>query len=330
MRRVLALGHARAVADVTRQLHRKYYHGLQVVGACLPPSEMPNGAALIDVPVVGTLDAAANAATAAGADTVVVLSCPELDGKLLRRLGWDLERDDIDLIVSSSLLDITGDRITIRPIDGLPMMHIEHPCLGGGRRVVKTIFDVSMAALLLLVLAPVFLLIGLLIKVDSRGPVFFRQWRVGRHGEEFEMLKFRTMFVDAEQRLGQVRGNSEHSGVLFKMRRDPRTTRVGRLLRRFSLDELPQLINVLMGEMSLVGPRPPLSAEVAQYPEDMRRRLVVKPGMTGLWQVSGRSDLPWDETMRLDLRYVENWSLTLDVVILMRTAVAVLRGAGAY
>jgi exopolysaccharide biosynthesis polyprenyl glycosylphosphotransferase len=210
------------------------------------------------------------------------------------------------------------------------MMHVEHPRLSGGRRLVKAVFDVSLAGLLLVLLAPLFLAIAVWIKLDTGGPVFFRQHRVGRGGETFRMYKFRTMHVDAEQRLQAMRGENEFAGVLFKIRADPRVTRAGRVLRRHSLDELPQLINVLLGEMSLVGPRPPLHSEVEQYPQDMRRRLVVKPGMTGLWQVSGRSDLSWEDSIRLDLQYVENWSLTVDLVILMRTALVVMRSARAY
>ncbi|HEX8346448.1 MAG TPA: sugar transferase [Actinoplanes sp.] len=330
MRRVLIVGHAGAVATVTRQLHRRYYHGLQVIGACLPASHLADGASVVDVPIFGTLSAAANAAAAAEADTVVVLSCPEMDGTMVRRLAWELERDDIDLIVSASIVDTTADRIVVRPIDGLPMMHIEHPHLEGGRRLVKSAFDVAVAAFLLVVLAPVFLAVALAVRLDTRGPVFFRQVRVGRHGAEFRIFKFRTMTVDAEQRLEGIRHSNESAGLLFKIRADPRVTRVGRLLRRHSLDELPQLLNVLTGDMSLVGPRPPLPSEVEKYPHDVRRRLVVKPGMTGLWQVSGRSDLSWDESVQLDLRYVENWSLTVDLVILMRTAMVVMRGSGAY
>ncbi|GGQ55968.1 sugar transferase [Couchioplanes azureus] len=330
MHRVLVLGHAPAVAQLTRQLHRRYHHGLQVIGACLPADQLAGASHLVEVPVFGALGAAANSAAAAGADTVMVLSCPELDGPMLRRLAWELERDDIDLIVSSSLVDTAGDRITVRPVDGLPMMHVEHPRLSGGRRLIKSVFDVSVAALLLVLLAPVFLAIALIIKLDTGGPVFFRQVRVARGGETFRMVKFRTMHTDAEARFAAMREQNEFSGVLFKMRDDPRITRSGRWLRRYSLDELPQLINVLLGEMSLVGPRPPLPSEVEQYPQDMRRRLMVKPGMTGLWQVSGRSDLSWEDSIRLDLQYVENWSLTVDLVILMRTVMVVTRGAGAY
>jgi exopolysaccharide biosynthesis polyprenyl glycosylphosphotransferase len=196
--------------------------------------------------------------------------------------------------------------------------------------VVKAMFDRVGATALLIVLSPVLLALALAVRGNSAGPVLFRQVRVGKDGREFMMYKFRTMYTDAESRLGELRHLNEGDGVLFKMREDPRVTRVGRWLRRFSLDELPQLLNVARGTMSLVGPRPPLPDEVAVYPDDLRRRLAVKPGMTGLWQVSGRSDLSWEDAVRLDLRYVENWSLSLDLVILLRTLSAVTRGAGAY
>jgi lipopolysaccharide/colanic/teichoic acid biosynthesis glycosyltransferase len=189
---------------------------------------------------------------------------------------------------------------------------------------------VVVAFLLLVLLSPVFLAVALVVRLDDGGPVFFRQYRVGRGGELFRMYKFRTMHVDADRRAEAMRERHGQAGVLFKMREDPRVTRPGRRLRRWSLDELPQLINVVRGEMSLVGPRPPLPGEVERYPEDMHRRLVVKPGMTGLWQVSGRSDLSWEDSIRLDLRYVENWSFSSDLVILLRTAHVVVRGAGAY
>jgi exopolysaccharide biosynthesis polyprenyl glycosylphosphotransferase len=330
LHRVMVLGHAPAVAAMTSQLHRRYHHGLHVVGACLPAGQVAGAVGTLDVPVYGPLSAAASSAAAARADTVMVLSCPELDGPMLRRLAWELERDDIDLMVSSALVDTAGDRITVRPVDGLPMMHIEHARLSGGRRLIKSLFDLSLAAVLTVLLAPLFLVVAVVIKVDAGGPVFFRQVRVGRGGELFRIIKFRTMHVDAERRVEAMRADNEQTGVLFKIRKDPRVTRAGRVLRRCSIDELPQLFNVLLGHMSLVGPRPPLPGEVERYPEDMRRRLVVKPGMTGLWQVSGRSDLSWEESIRLDLRYVENWSLTVDLVILLRTAAAVMRGAGAY
>jgi exopolysaccharide biosynthesis polyprenyl glycosylphosphotransferase len=326
LKRVIVVGHELAVIHITRQLHRERYHGMEVVGACLPPGHNDD----VGLPVYGTFDDVANAVNIASADTVIVLSCPELDGHTLRRLAWQLERDDIDLIVASSLIDVAGDRTTIRPVDGLPMLHVEHPRLTGSKRVFKEIFDRLGAATLLVVFSPLLLTLAVLIRLDSPGPVLFRQVRVGRHGREFVIYKFRTMYTDAERRLAALRHLNDYDGVLFKMRNDPRVTRTGKWLRRLSLDELPQLLNVLLGQMSLVGPRPPLPEEVAAYPDDARRRLVVKPGMTGLWQVSGRSDLPWEEAVRLDLRYVENWSIPLDLAILLRTLTAVTRGSGAY
>ncbi|GAB1694525.1 hypothetical protein KRM28CT15_63280 [Krasilnikovia sp. M28-CT-15] len=326
LRRVLVVGHEMSVIGLTRQLRRERYHGLEVVGACLPADH--DGA--VDLPVYGSFDDVANAVDAADADTVVVLSCPELDGAALRRLAWRLERDDVDLIVASSLIDVAGARTTIRPFDGLPMLHVEHPRLHGGARVVKDVVDRVGAVLLLVLFGPLLVTVALCVRLTSRGPVLFRQVRVGRDGRLFRIFKFRSMYVDAEARLAELKHLNEHDGVLFKIRDDPRVTRVGRWLRRLSLDELPQLLNVLAGQMSLVGPRPPLPVEVAAYADDVRRRLAVKPGMTGLWQVSGRSDLPWEEAVRLDLRYVENWSLSLDLVILLRTMTAVLRSSGAY
>jgi len=327
LRRVLLVGHELSVIGMTRQLRRERYHGLEVVGACLPPA---HDGGVGPLPVYGTFDDVANAVDLADADTVVVLSCPELDGVQLRRLAWRLERDEVDLIVASTLVDVAGGRTTIRPVDGLPMLHVEHPRLHGGSRLVKEAFDRVGALALLAVFGPLLLTVALCVRLTSRGPVLFRQVRVGRDGSLFRIFKFRSMYVDAEARLAELRHLNEHDGVLFKIRDDPRVTRVGRWLRRFSLDELPQLLNVVLGQMSLVGPRPPLPSEVAAYADDVRRRLAVKPGMTGLWQVSGRADLPWEEAVRLDLRYVENWSLSLDLVILLRTMTAVVRSSGAY
>jgi exopolysaccharide biosynthesis polyprenyl glycosylphosphotransferase len=331
VRRVLLLGHPGPVANLIERLRKEYFYGLNVVGICLPTTQLPSGDGHHGDPaVLGDFTHASAAARAISADTVIVLSCPELDGAGLRRLAWSLERDDIDLIVASSLIDVAGDRITIRPVDGLPMLHIEHPSLSGVRRIVKVIFDVVVAATLSLIVTPVLLLLALLIRIDSPGPALFRQIRVGKDGRDFSIFKFRTMHRDAEARRAELAALANSDSVLFKMQNDPRVTRVGRILRRLSLDELPQLLNVLRGEMSLVGPRPPLPSEVEAYPDDMRRRLVVKPGMTGLWQISGRSDLLWEDAVRLDLQYVENWSLTLDMVIMMRTLTAVVRSSGAY
>ncbi len=326
LRRVVVVGHELAIIGLTRQLRRERFHGLEVVGACLPPGSDGR----VGLPVFGTFDDVATAVGACRADTVIVLSCPELDGHALRRMAWRLERDEIDLIVASSLIDVAGDRTTIRPVDGLPMLHVEHPRLSGGSRVIKELVDRAGAALLLALMLPLLAVIALGIKLGSPGPVIFTQTRVGRDGREFRIYKFRTMYTDAEARLAELRHLNEGDGVLFKMRNDPRVTAIGQRLRRYSLDEFPQLFNVLLGQMSLVGPRPPLPREVAAYADDVRRRLAVKPGMTGLWQVSGRSDLSWEEAIRLDLRYVENWSLSMDVVIMLRTLTAVIRSSGAY
>jgi exopolysaccharide biosynthesis polyprenyl glycosylphosphotransferase len=253
-----------------------------------------------------------------------------MDSFALRDLSWELERTSTDLVVATALLDIAGPRTSIRPVDGLPMLHVEPAELTGGRRVVKNLFDLVLGGLALVVLAPLMGALALVVRLTSPGPALFTQTRVGRDGKEFKVFKLRTMFLDAEDRLAELAALNEHDGLMFKIREDPRVTPVGKWLRRFSLDELPQLLNVMLGQMSLVGPRPPLPVEVAQYPRHTLRRLAVKPGITGLWQVSGRSDLSWEDTVRLDLRYVENWSLTFDLVILLRTVTALVRASGAY
>jgi exopolysaccharide biosynthesis polyprenyl glycosylphosphotransferase len=232
--------------------------------------------------------------------------------------------------VAPALLDVAGPRTTIRPTAGLTLLHVDHPQLSGPPQILKDLVDRCVAAVTLLLLSPLMLAVAVAIRLSDHGPALFTQTRVGKGGETFRIYKFRTMVVDAEQRLAGLREMNELDGVLFKMRRDPRITPIGARLRKWSLDELPQLFNVLLGEMSLVGPRPPLPDETARYADHVRRRLVVKPGLTGLWQVSGRSDLSWDESVRLDLRYVENWSFALDLQILWKTIVVILRGSGAY
>ncbi|WP_407659508.1 sugar transferase [Lipingzhangella rawalii] len=331
MRRTLVVGHASAVRELVRLLRREPHHGMTVVGVCLPAGqcfEYPEE--LEGCPVYGDFGTVSGAVSLAGADTVAVLACPELDGVALRRLAWCLERSGTELTVAPALMDVAGPRTSIRPVAGLPLLHVEHPQLSGGRRLVKGLVDRLAAGAALVLLAPVFVVLSVLIRLDSPGPALFTQTRVGKDGVPFSVYKFRTMVVDAEELKTRLQPRNEHDGVLFKIRGDPRVTAVGSWLRRYSLDELPQLVNVVAGHMSLVGPRPPLPDEVARYGHDVRRRLVVKPGMTGLWQVSGRSDLSWEESVRLDLRYVENWSLTLDVQILWKTCSAVIRGSGAY
>ena len=245
-------------------------------------------------------------------------------------MAWRLEGTGVDLIVAPAVTEVAGPRIVVRPVAGIPLLHVEEPSLSGRARFTKNVFDRLFATLVLVLLSPLLLLLGILVRVTSHGPMLFRQTHVGRDGREFRMLKFRTMVVGAEEQLEALRTHVDPDDVLFKLPDDPRLTRVGKWLRRHSLDELPQLWNVLVGDMSVVGPRPPLPSEVAKYADDARRRLLVKPGLTGLWQVSGRADLSWDDAVRLDLYYVENWSWVLDTLILVRTVPAVVKGRGAY
>ena len=325
---VVAVGHESAVANLVKELGRDHYHGMAVVGACVVhPSE---GDEVAGVPVYGDLDDVMAAVRSSGADTVAVLACPEMDGIRLRSLAWELEKTGTDLCLSPALLDVAGPRTTIRPTAGLTLLHVDHPQLSGFRVFVKDLFDRSFAAAALILLSPLLVLLAVIIRLHDRGPALFTQVRVGKDGRVFRIYKFRTMVVDAEQRRSQLLDSNDTDGVLFKLRNDPRVTAVGAHLRRWSIDELPQLFNVLLGQMSLVGPRPALPDEAAKYAEHVRRRLVVKPGVTGLWQVNGRSDLNWEESVRLDLRYVENWSFALDLQILWKTISVMMRGSGAY
>ena len=325
---VVAVGHELAVADLVTELGRDRYHGLTVVGACvIRPGECDEVAG---APVYGGLDDITAAVKAFSADTVAVLACPEMDGIRLRGLAWELEKAGTDLCVSPALLDVAGPRTTVRPTAGLTLLHVDHPQLSGFRLVLKGLFDRCAAAAALIMLAPVMGILAATIWLHDRGPALFTQIRVGKDGHAFRLYKFRTMVVDAEQRRAQLLPGNDSDGVLFKLRRDPRVTAVGAHLRRWSVDELPQLYNVFLGHMSLVGPRPALPDEAEKYAEHVRRRLVVKPGLTGLWQVNGRSDLSWEESVRLDLRYVENWSFALDLQILWKTISVMFRGSGAY
>jgi exopolysaccharide biosynthesis polyprenyl glycosylphosphotransferase len=330
-RRVLVVGDASHVIELTHQLRGERYAGYEVVGACIPDALLaPVPQQLDGVPVVGSFRNIIDAATAVSADTVAVTGSAELTARRLRRLGWQMEGTGIDLVLAPALTDVAGPRIHTTPIAGLPLIHVESPEFRGARKAVKGFVDRALSLVALILLAPLFAVVAAAIKLDSKGPVLFRQKRVGLGGREFDVLKFRSMVVDADQLLEEMSRLNETDGLLFKMRRDPRVTRVGNVLRKWSLDELPQLANVLIGDMSLVGPRPPLPTEVAWYDQDVARRLLVKPGMTGLWQVSGRSDLTWDDGIRLDLYYVENWSLAADLTIMWKTVGAVVRGRGAY
>jgi exopolysaccharide biosynthesis polyprenyl glycosylphosphotransferase len=328
MRRAIAVGHAAAVAELILHLRRETYHGLAIVGACL--SERPVMTEIAGVPVCGGLGHVPDAVASLQADTVAVVACREMNGVRLRELAWELEATDTDLCVAPALMDVAGPRTTIRPVAGLPLLQVDHPELAGIRQVIKAAFDRLIGLALVIALAPLLAGIAVAIRLVDGGPALFRQTRVGKDGRPFTLCKFRTMVTDAEGMKASLSVHNNGQGLLFKLRQDPRITRTGKWLRRWSLDELPQLFNVLAGQMSLVGPRPALPDEAARYGYYVRRRLAVKPGLTGLWQIKGRSDLSWEEAVRLDLRYVENWSLVLDLQILWKTWSAVLRGSGAY
>jgi len=264
-----------------------------------------------------------------GADTIAVCGAAGSEPGELRRLAWSIEGTGVDLVVAPQLTDIAGPRVHIRPVEGLPLLYVEEPKISGLGWLIKNVMDRVVALLGLIVLAPLFLVVAVAIRLSDSGPIFFRQARSGREGQTFEVWKFRTMYTDAEDRQAALVDQNEGDGLLFKIRNDPRIFPVGKFLRASSIDELPQLINVLLGEMSLVGPRP-LPVDDGDFLKDERRRLLVRPGITGLWQVSGRSDLSWDDAVRLDLYYVDNWSLVLDLHIMWRTIGVVLRSKGAY
>jgi exopolysaccharide biosynthesis polyprenyl glycosylphosphotransferase len=326
--RVLISGAPPHVDEIAGILRREPWLGYHVVGALTPApfvdEETPGG-----VPVLGNVDDVA-LAMSHDVDAVFFAGGSHTSASEMRRAVWELEPHAVQMVVAPSVNEISSDRMTLRPVGGLPLLHIDPPTWHDASRLGKRSFDLAGALLLLLVFSPLLAGAALWVKLHDRGPVLFHQRRMGRDGEPFDCLKFRSMVVDAEARLATLHDSEGYEGGLFKMKTDPRITRPGRWLRRYSVDELPQLWNVVRGEMSLVGPRPPLPLEVRGYDEDVARRLRVRPGMTGLWQVSGRSDLTFDDSVRLDLYYVDNWSMLQDVAILCRTFGAVIGSRGAY
>ncbi|WP_255450567.1 sugar transferase [Skermania sp. ID1734] len=331
---VLLVGRERAVREVALQFEQSLASGHRVVGVCVPGHEGQPGATMIvgeqKLPIFGDEHSVIAALEHCGADTVAVTATEELGHEGLRKLMWELDPYDVDMVVSPGVCDIAGPRLVMRPVAGMPLIHVEKPTYEGAKRWGKLAFDLSFATFALLVVAPIMVLTALAIKLTSKGPVFYRQTRVGADGKEFQMLKFRSMVAGADMMLSDLLAYNEGAGALFKIREDPRVTRVGKFIRRFSIDELPQFINVLRREMSVVGPRPPLPRELDSWGNEVHRRLLVKPGVTGLWQVSGRSDLSWEESVRLDLSYVENWSMVGDLLIIVKTLRAVTAGEGAY
>jgi exopolysaccharide biosynthesis polyprenyl glycosylphosphotransferase len=326
---VVIAGTAPHIDEIAGVLRRENWLGYRIIGAITPPSdhreETPAG-----IPVLGDTGDITALVMKTEADAIFFAGGSIGTGAMMRQAVWDLEQHHVQVVVAPSVTDISSDRVKVRPVGGLPLIHIDPPTWANATRLSKRIFDVVTAALLVLAFAPLLLACLLAVKLADRGPVLFRQRRIGRNGVEFSCLKFRSMVVDAEEQLADLHVEHGYERGLFKIKDDPRVTRPGRWLRRFSLDELPQLFNVLRGDMSLVGPRPPLPLEVEQYADDASRRLRVRPGMTGLWQVSGRSDLTSDEALRLDLYYVDNWSMLQDLSILTKTLRAVTSRRGAY
>ena len=324
---VLVAGSPSHVDEVAGVLRREKWLGYQVIGAATGAKveETPAG-----LPVLGEITDVVDLINESAIDTVIFAEGSFPDSQHFKRMAWDLEDLDVQMIVAPALTDVSSERLSQRPVAGLPLVYVERPQAVAASRWSKRAFDLVGSGLLLLFAAPIIAAVALAIKLEDRGPVFYKQTRVGRRGEEFQCLKIRSMVVNADALKAALAAQNEGAGVLFKMANDPRITKVGRFIRRFSIDELPQLWNVFRGDMSLVGPRPALPSEVAQYDSDTVRRLDVRPGLTGLWQVSGRSNLPWDETVRLDVYYVDNWSIIQDLSILMRTARAVFGSDGAY
>lgn len=326
MARTLVVGDAASAHRLVTDLRNASHHGYRVVGLCLPSVDdappqdgVPTLGAYADVPQVAydqRID-------------VVIVTGGDLAGDALRRLSWALGRVGADLVVEPGLVEVLGPRLQLRPTAGLTLLEVE-TAPPGGRLIAKSLLDHALGAVLLAAAAPVIAGAALAVRLNSPGPAFYRQTRIGVDGRRFTMWKLRSMYVDADARREALLAESDRDGLMFKMHDDPRVTSVGRLLRRYSVDELPQLWNVVRGDMSLVGPRPPLPVEVDAYRDQVFRRLRVRPGLTGLWQVSGRSDLSWDESVRLDLRYVDNWSVAMDLLILWKTGRAVLGSSGAY
>lgn len=329
MHRAIVIGEIRKSAHIIRTLNRTDGTGVKILGLV---TEHSDGMMIEGVPVLGRFRDLERVVEQLGADTVVLSGADEISPKVMRRIGWNMANQDVDWIVAPSLTDVAGPRIHSRPVAGLPLVHVDFPRLDGARRFLKRTFDMIGSSLLILLLSPVLIITAIAVKASSPGPVFYKQERVGRNRTHFDMLKFRSMVTDADAQLATLleeQGRADQP--LFKVENDPRITPVGRFIRKYSLDELPQLFNVLRGQMSLVGPRPQRDAEVALYDDAAHRRLMVKPGMSGLWQVSGRSSLSWEDTIRLDLYYVENWSFMQDIVILFRTFKAVVApGASAH
>ena len=333
--RVLAIGDRKGVSQLVEELTRDPRDGYVVVGAGIPGYGPSRGKTLAikgqEIPILGDETHAFAAIAHHNADTVALTGTERFGAQGIRQLMWRLETMDVDLVMAPGVMDVAEGRLALRPVAGFPLLHVEKPQYQGAKSFQKRGFDFCFALAALLGTSPLLIAAAIAIKLSSKGPVFYPSERIGLDGKPFTMLKFRTMVDGADLQVQQLLAlNESDGGVLFKIREDPRITAVGRILRRLSIDELPQFINVLRQDMSVVGPRPPLPREVLQYNGDVKRRLLVKPGVTGLWQVNGRSDLPWDESVRLDLSYVDNWSMASDFLLIAKTLKAVVSSDGAY
>lgn len=329
LHRVLLLGAAHSVQHLNEKLDRHIISGYKPVACILTDTDLTAGS----LPVIRTSPTVENVLEAierSEVDTVAITSGAELDPVFLRHLGWALSARDVAMIMAPALTDVSGPRIHMQPVAGLPLIHVTTPKLDGMKALAKRSLDIVGSLSILAILALPMLIIAAIVKLDSPGPALFYQERIGKGGQPFKMIKFRSMRTDAEDLFQELQAQTGGSMIFFKMKKDPRVTRFGAWIRRYSIDELPQLLNVFNGTMSLVGPRPQVAREVEMYDSASHRRLLVKPGMTGLWQVSGRNDLSLEESIRLDLYYVENWSLAQDILILFRTAKAVVAKDGAY
>jgi exopolysaccharide biosynthesis polyprenyl glycosylphosphotransferase len=330
LRRMLLVGDKTCVTRFANHIFRQPMPGYRLVGACIPSDESVIGHGRSRVSVVGRPEDLVALAEVGDVDTVLIVGHPKFEGTTLQEVAWRLERSGRNLLIGPDVVDLAGPRISIAPIGGLPLLRIGDPLIGVHRHTVKAWVERFLALLLLALMAPFLGLIAVAIIADTGAPVFYRQQRVGFKGRLFTIIKFRTMEPGADAKLDELRNNNDHDGALFKMRQDPRVTRLGRWLRRYSLDELPQLYNVIRGDMVLIGPRPCLPSETVNFDEAAQRRFLARPGLTGLWQVSGRADLSWEEAVRLDLYYVENWSPWMDIVIAWRTLGVAMTGSGGY
>lgn len=324
---VIVVGGNHHVDEVARVLARERWIGYRVIGA-VTNEFLPVTATGLNV--LGEVDDLTRVVAENHVKVVIFAEGSFASQSAFRRMAWKLEESQVQMILVPTMADVSAQRLEFRPVAGLPLVDVDRPRAVRSLRWFKRSMDVLGSAVFLLVLGPVLLAAMIAVKLEDGGPILFRQKRIGLYGKEFDCLKLRSMCVDAEARLAELEAKNEGAGVLFKMEHDPRITRVGRFIRRYSIDELPQLWNALRGDMSLIGPRPALASEVARYDDDTRRRLQVRPGLTGLWQVSGRSRLTWEDTVRLDLYYVDNWSMAQDMIIMIRTAKAVLGSNGAY